>query len=320
MNGIFLLSLHQYVILMSIVVNQISKYYGDQKALDAVSFEIKTGQIVGFLGPNGAGKSTMMKILTGFIPQSSGSATVNGFDISSQSMEVRKSVGYLPESNPLYGDMYVKEYLSFIAGMQGITRGADALVKRMVEMTGLGIEQHKKIKMLSKGYKQRVGLAQALIHDPKVLILDEPTSGLDPNQLVEIRNLIKMIGNEKTVMLSTHIMQEVEALCERVIIIDRGKLVANNDVSSIKSEAEEKNLYYEVEFDREVNEKELMKIAGITAVKNTGGNNWTIEASSEKDVRSDLFKWAVGNDIAILTLKKSEASLEKIFQKVTRKK
>lgn len=305
---------------MSIIVNKITKIYGDQKALDNVSFEIKTGQIVGFLGPNGAGKSTMMKILTGFIPQTSGNAKVSGFDISSQSMEVRKNVGYLPENNPLYGDMYVKEYLRFIAGMQGINRGVDKLVNKMIQMTGLDLEKRKKIKTLSKGYKQRVGLAQALIHDPKVLILDEPTSGLDPNQLVEIRNLIKMIGSEKTVMLSTHIMQEVEALCERVIIIDRGKIVANNDVSTIQAVLEDNNHYFEIEFDRPVDEKDLIKIEGIIAVKNTSGNNWTIEAKAEKDVRSDLFKWAVGNDIAILTLKKSEASLEKIFQKVTKKK
>lgn len=305
---------------MSIIVDKITKIYGDQKALDNVSFEIKTGQIVGFLGPNGAGKSTMMKILTGFIPQTSGNAKVNGFDISSQSMDVRKNVGYLPESNPLYGDMYVKEYLRFIAGMQGINRGVDKLVNKMIQMTGLDLEKRKKIKTLSKGYKQRVGLAQALIHDPKVLILDEPTSGLDPNQLVEIRNLIKMIGSEKTVMLSTHIMQEVEALCERVIIIDRGKIVANNDVSTIQAVLEDNNHYFEIEFDRPVDEKDLIKIEGIIAVKNTSGNNWTIEAKAEKDVRSDLFKWAVGNDIAILTLKKSEASLEKIFQKVTNKK
>jgi len=305
---------------MSIVVEKITKLYGEQKALDTVSFEIKTGQIVGFLGPNGAGKSTMMKILTGFIPQTSGAAKVSGFDITTQSMDVRKNVGYLPESNPLYGDLYVKEYLRFIAGVQGITRGVDQLVNKMIRMTGLEIEQKKKIRMLSKGYKQRVGLAQALIHDPKVLILDEPTSGLDPNQLVEIRSLIKEIGSQKTVMLSTHIMQEVEALCQRVIIIDRGKIVADNDVSSIHSAVQKQARYFEVEFDKAVQENELLSIPGITAVKNTSGNTWTIETKEDKDIRSDLFRWAVDHQLTVLTMKKSETSLEEVFQQVTRKK
>jgi ABC-2 type transport system ATP-binding protein len=305
---------------MSIVVQNITKLYGAQKALNDVSFEIQTGQIVGFLGPNGAGKSTMMKILTGFIPQTSGTAKVSGYDISTQSMEVRRNVGYLPESNPLYGDLYVKEYLRFIAGMQGINRNVDQLVSKMIRMTGLEIEQRKKIKMLSKGYKQRVGLAQALIHDPKVLILDEPTSGLDPNQLAEIRNLIKEIGREKTVMLSTHIMQEVEALCQRVIIIDRGKIVANNDVSSLQSAVQEQSQYFEVEFDKPVKDEDMLKIEGIKAVKNTTGNTWTIEAQKDKDIRTDLFNWAVSRQLTVLTMKKSETSLEEVFHKVTRRK
>jgi ABC-2 type transport system ATP-binding protein len=235
-------------------------------------------------------------------------------------MEVRRNVGYLPESNPLYGDLYVKEYLRFIAGMQGINRNVDQLVSKMIRMTGLEIEQRKKIKMLSKGYKQRVGLAQALIHDPKVLILDEPTSGLDPNQLAEIRNLIKEIGREKTVMLSTHIMQEVEALCQRVIIIDRGKIVANNDVSSLQSAVQEQSQYFEVEFDKPVKDEDMLKIEGIKAVKNTTGNTWTIEAQKDKDVRTDLFNWAVSRQLTVLTMKKSETSLEEVFHKVTRRK
>src|SRR3954469_12040081 len=211
---------------MSIIVNNITKLYGQQKALNNVSFEVKSAEIVGFLGPNGAGKSTMMKILTCFIPQSSGSATVCGFDVSEQSLEVRRNVGYLPEHNPLYLDMYVKEYLEFIAGLHQL-KNVKARIAEMIEMTGLQVEQKKKIGALSKGYRQRVGLAQALIHDPKVLILDEPTTGLDPNQLEEIRNLIRSLGKEKTVVLSTHIMQEVEAICDKVIIINKGKIVAN---------------------------------------------------------------------------------------------
>jgi len=305
---------------MSIEVNNITKIYGAQRALDNVSFKVNTGEIVGFLGPNGAGKSTMMKILTGYIPQTEGNAKVCGMDIVSQSMEVRKQVGYLPESNPLYGDMYVKEYLNFVAGMQNVSGNKTVLVNRMIEMTGLGIEQKKKIKTLSKGYKQRVGLAQALIHDPKVLILDEPTSGLDPNQLIDIRNLIKQIGKEKTVMLSTHIMQEVEAVCQRVIIINRGKIATDKNVANIQEEMQEELQYFEVEFDKTVAADQILNISGVIDVKESGNNYWIIGAQKDNDIRSALSKWAVGNDITVLTMKKSETSLEQVFHKVTRKK
>lgn len=305
---------------MSIEVKNISKLYDEQKALDDVSFEVRTGQIVGFLGPNGAGKSTMMKILTGFIPPTSGSAKVCGFDILTQSMDVKRNVGYLPESNPLYGDMYVKEYLHFVAGMHGIRTNVNALVARMIEITGLGIEQKKKIRMLSKGYKQRVGLAQALIHDPKVLILDEPTSGLDPNQLVDIRNLIKELGKQKTVMLSTHIMQEVEAMCEQVIIINRGKIEANQTISSIQQASPTNKEYVEVEFEGTLNETLLLNIPGVTGVKKQSGNSWVIESTKGQDIRGPLFQWAVANQVTVLTLKKHETSLEEVFQQVTRKK
>ena len=305
---------------MSIEVKNITKIYGQQKALDNVSFNVASGEIVGFLGPNGAGKSTMMKILTGYIPQTDGNASICGLDIIKQSMEVRKQVGYLPESNPLYGDMYVKEYLRFVAGMHHVNGNTTALVNKMIEMTGLGLEQKKKIKTLSKGYKQRVGLAQALIHDPKVLILDEPTSGLDPNQLIEIRNLIKDIGKQKTVMLSTHIMQEVEAVCQRVIIIDRGKIVTNKNVADIQDEMHEESQYFECEFDKIVLPEDLMTIKGITNANDTGNNHWVIEAKKGDDIRSDLFKWAVSKDITVLTMKKSETSLEQVFHKVTKKK
>lgn len=304
---------------MSIEVKNITKLYGEQKALDNVSFEVHTGKIVGFLGPNGAGKSTMMKILTGFIPPTSGSAKVCGFDILTQSMEVKRHVGYLPENNPLYGDMYVKEYLHFVAGMHGIHSNVNALVARMIEITGLGLEQKKKIRMLSKGYKQRVGLAQALIHDPQVLILDEPTSGLDPNQLIEIRNLIKELGKQKTVMLSTHIMQEVEAMCEQVIIINRGKIEANQNISTIQQTLPTNKEYVEVEFDSEVNETLLKCVTGVISAQKKTGNTWIIESSKGEDIRSSLFQWAVANHITILTLKKHEPSLEEIFQQITRK-
>ena len=217
---------------MSIEVKKITKIYGEQKALNDVSFSIQSGEIIGFLGPNGAGKSTLMKIISCYLPPSSGTVKVCGLDVMEQSMEVRKKVGYLPEHNPLYLDMYVKEYLEFVGRFYGV-KNLTNRVKEMVEITGLTIEQSKKIGQLSKGYRQRVGLAQAIIHDPQVLILDEPTTGLDPNQLVEIRNLIKELGKNKTVMLSTHIMQEVQAICERAIIINHGKIVADDSIANL---------------------------------------------------------------------------------------
>ena len=219
---------------MSVEVKNITKLYGTQRALDDVSFTVEPGQVVGFLGPNGAGKSTMMKIITCFLPQNSGTVSVDGFDVTADPLKVRERVGYLPEHNPLYHDMYVKEFLSFIAGIQVPSATVASRVKEMIEVTGLGAEQHKKIGALSKGYRQRVGLAQAMIHNPSVLILDEPTTGLDPNQLVDIRQLIKNIGKEKTVILSTHIMQEVEAICDRVIIINKGKIVADDKTSFLQ--------------------------------------------------------------------------------------
>ncbi len=226
---------------MSIQVNNLSKKYGHQLALDGISFSIPSGEVVGFLGPNGAGKSTTMKIITGYIPATSGSAEVCGLDLSEKSLEVRKMVGYLPEHNPLYLDMYIAEYLLFAAGIAGVKNTKKAL-ETAIELTQLGPERNKKIGQLSKGYRQRVGLAQALIHDPKVLILDEPTSGLDPNQVVEIRNVIKNLGSEKTVLLSTHIMQEVEAMCNRVIVINKGKIVADNSLEGLKKSAADQSL------------------------------------------------------------------------------
>ena len=301
---------------MSIKVQNISKLYGKQKALNDVSFEVNSGEVIGFLGPNGAGKSTTMKILTGFIPQTSGKAWVCGFDVSEQGLNVRKNVGYLAESNPLYYDMFVKEYLHFVAELHQL-KDIKKRVAEIIEMTGLGIEQKKKIGALSKGYKQRVGLAQALIHNPKVLILDEPTSGLDPIQLVEIRGVIKEIGKAKTVMLSTHIMQEVEAMCDRVIIINKGQIVADNPTSELQKGKGNKQVIT-VEFDKGTTRAALKNIAGIQDAKNTSGNVWRISAASGKDIRADIFQFAVQNQLAVLTLQKEEQNLEDVFRELTK--
>jgi ABC-2 type transport system ATP-binding protein len=302
---------------MSIVVNNITKLYGEQKALDSISFEVGAGEIVGFLGPNGAGKSTMMKILTCFIPQTSGTASVCGFDIAEQSLEVRKQVGYLPEHNPLYLDMYVKEYLEFIAGLHHI-KNVKERIAEMIEVTGLQLEQKKKIGALSKGYRQRVGLAQALIHDPKVLILDEPTTGLDPNQLAEIRNLIIAVGKQKTVMLSTHIMQEVEAMCDRVIIVNKGQIVANDVTSTLQRTQLENKYLIMVEFDKATSRNSLKSINHVLEAKNIKDNVWQLEVGGEKDIRPDVFQYAVQNGLAVLMLNKEEQKLEDVFKKLTK--
>jgi ABC-2 type transport system ATP-binding protein len=302
---------------MSISVSSITKRYGQQKALNQASFEIGSGEVVGFLGPNGAGKSTMMKILTCFIPPTSGSAIVCGHDTRTASMEVRRNVGYLPEHNPLYLDLYVREYLDFVAGVHGL-RDRTARVDAMVERVGLGPEQHKRIGQLSKGYRQRVGLAQALIHDPQVLILDEPTSGLDPNQLVEIRALIKALGRQKTVMLSTHIMQEVEAICDRVIIIDRGRVVADDTASTLRS-SQQAGAVLEVEFDRSPAANELGAIAGVREVRHKEGGTWLLAHDAAQDVRPAVFEFAVKHGFKVLGLQKSERGLEEVFKELTRR-
>ena len=302
---------------MSILVKNITRLYGAQKALDNISFEVPKGEILGFLGPNGAGKSTMMKIITTFIPPSEGEVKVCGFDIISDSMEVRRKVGYLPEHNPLYLDMYVREYLGFIAGLHHMKQ-KDKRIKEMVDLTGLGQEQHKKIGALSKGYRQRVGLAQALIHNPEVLILDEPTSGLDPNQLVDIRNLIKNIGKEKTVMFSTHIMQEVEAVCDRVIIINKGKIVADGLSGEL---GREKNSGYSisVEFDKDISRGALSQIEGVKRVDKAGENSWELFTDSKEDIRPAVFRFAVNQQLTVLTISRNEKNLETVFRDVTRK-
>jgi len=301
---------------MSIKVNNITKIYSAQKALNNVSFEIGTNEIVGFLGPNGAGKSTMMKILTCYIPPTEGFATVCGFNTNDQSIEVRKQVGYLPEHNPLYLDMYVKEFLQFIGGLYKI-KNPNERVKEMIDATGLQVEQNKKIGALSKGYRQRVGLAQAMIHDPKVLIMDEPTTGLDPNQLEEIRSLIKKLGKQKTVMLSTHIMQEVEAVCDRVIIINKGEIVANDTTQTLQQNTTRQIIT--VEFDKEVSVDTLRGINGVEDAILIEGKTWKIISDVEKDVRKELFNYAVKHTIGILTLNKEEQRLEDVFKALTNK-
>ncbi len=301
---------------MSIVVENITKEYGTQKALNNISFHVNSGEVVGFLGPNGAGKSTTMKILTCFLPQTSGRASVCGFDVNEDSLDVRKNVGYLAENNPLYYDMYVKEYLSFVASLHALNN-ITKRIKEIISITGLEVEQRKKIGALSKGYKQRVGLAQALIHDPKVLILDEPTSGLDPIQLVEIRNVIKKIGQEKTVMLSTHIMQEVEAMCDRVIIISKGTIVADKPTAELKQSYSNQAIVT-VEFNGVTTRSALTAIEGVSDAKNSSGNTWQITAIGDKDIRTDLFNFAVKNNLAVLTIHKEEQKLEDIFKELAK--
>lgn len=301
--------------LMMIKVSEVTKIYGKQKALDKVSFEVNKGDIVGFLGPNGAGKSTMMKIITCYIPTTEGVVNVEGFDTLEQSLDVRKQVGYLPEHNPLYLDMFVKEYLSFIAGLHLPSGQIKKRVEHMIEQTGLTLEMKKKIGALSKGYRQRVGLAQAMIHDPKVLILDEPTSGLDPNQLIEIRALIRNIGKEKTVILSTHIMQEVSAICNRVIIINKGKIVAN-DTSEILQQKAKSDATVLVEFGNEPNMNELKKINSIAKVEKVAANTYRIYSST--DIRNAVFQFAVQTNNSVLSLQKEERNLEDIFHQLTK--
>lgn len=301
---------------MSITVENITKLYGEQKALNDVSFSIGSGEIVGFLGPNGAGKSTMMKILTCFIPQSSGQAKVSGIDVTEDSIAVRRKVGYLPEHNPLYLDMYVKEFLAFMAG---IHKADKKVIPDLIKKVGLQKESHKKLGQLSKGYRQRAGLAAALLHDPEVLILDEPTTGLDPNQLVEIRALIKDIGQSKTVMLSTHIMQEVEMLCDRVIIINNGEIVADQPTAELRNMQGGK--VFLVEFDSSFSQNQLRKIAGVKEAKNLEANRWEISAlPGQSDIRSDIFKFAVNHNATVLEIKQKEQRLEQFFQQLTEKK
>jgi len=302
---------------MSIKVLGVSKLYGHQKALDQVSFEINSGEIVGFLGPNGAGKSTMMKIITGFIPQTSGQVFVNDQIVDAEAIDIRQQIGYLPEHNPLYLDMYVREYLRFVGGLYRIDKIKDR-VEEMIELTGLQIESSKKIGALSKGYRQRVGLAQALIHDPSVLILDEPTSGLDPNQIVEIRDLIARVGLKKTVMLSTHIMQEVEAICGRIIIINKGQIVAEESTQNASNILHSTEIITQIELSKTINSSVFKQIKGINEVQNIKDQTWVIR--SQMDVRQQIFDLAIKENFSILSMQLVEKTLEQIFQEVTQKK
>lgn len=302
---------------MSIQVEHLSKLYKQQKAIDDLNFNINSGEIVGFLGPNGAGKTTTMKILTGYIPPSSGKAFVNGLDVEENAIEVRKLIGYLPEHNPLYTDMYVKEYLEFVASIYKLTNRKQR-VDDMIELTGLTLERHKKIGQLSKGYRQRVGLAQAIIHNPKVLILDEPTSGLDPNQIAEIRNLITNIGKEKTVLLSTHIMQEVEAMCTRVMIINKGVIVANGQPSELKhmfgaSQA------VQFTFNTALSPTQINALSLKGKVSHLQDFTYLVQVSTEiEGLKSEVFKFAVEQDLILTEIKLIEQTLEEVFKTVTK--
>lgn len=299
---------------MSIEVKNLYKYYGEQAAVRDVSFSVKKGEIVAFLGPNGAGKSTTMKIMTGFMPASEGEVEICGIKVDIDKLETRRLIGYLPENNPLYTDMYVREYLEFVGRIYKI-KNLKARVAEMITAVGLDVEQHKKIGALSKGYRQRVGLAQAIIHDPEVLILDEPTTGLDPNQLVEIRELIRSIGKEKTVILSTHIMQEVEAICDRVIIISKGQIVADDNAKTLQQEPEHQTVY--VEFDAKVSKAQLSKIPGVSKVEALE-NGWLIESVTLEDLRKALAQYAQKENWLILTLRVDQKSLEEVFKKLTK--
>jgi ABC-2 type transport system ATP-binding protein len=303
---------------VSIAVTSLSKHFGAQKAVDDISFSMKKGEILGFLGPNGAGKSTTMKMLTCYIPPTSGTALINGFDIVDQSLDVRKHVGYLPENNPLYKDMYVREYLGFIASLYKL-KSLRSAVDDMIELTGLGLEQHKQIGALSKGYRQRVGLAQAMIHNPDILILDEPTSGLDPNQLADIRQLIKQFGKEKTVLFSSHIMQEVQALCDRVIIIDKGKIVADDSIKHLDENVGSLQVV-NVEFVKTVDKNMFSKIKGIHEIKQgKSKREYELRFMKENDIREELFRLAVSLDNPLIELNTVHRSMEDVFHEFTGK-
>ncbi len=305
---------------MSLNIQHLTKIYGTQRAVQNVSFSVSRGEILGFLGPNGAGKSTTMKIATTYLPPTSGRVFVEGYDVVEQPLKVKRVIGYLPEHNPLYLDLYVHEYLSFVGGLYGLRRSTlKKRVAEMVELCGLTREQNKKIEMLSKGYRQRVGLAQALIHDPTVLILDEPTSGLDPNQIIEIRNLIREISTDKTVIFSTHIMQEVNALCDRVVLINKGELVADAKLSELKTQASGKCTV--VDFESEVDTKALENISGVIKVEKVTDEKtyrYRISAADDVDLRPEIFRFAADHNLSLIGLKQEEQSLENIFHELTR--
>jgi ABC-2 type transport system ATP-binding protein len=302
---------------MSLVVESVIKSYGPQKVLDNISFEAKSGEILGFLGPNGAGKTTTMKIICGYTEADQGTVSVCGLDVKEQALEVKSSIGYLPENNPLYGDMFIKEYLGFIARLHGLSP-RKKYIEEMIERTGLSREQHKQIRMLSKGYRQRVGLAQALIHDPDVLILDEPTSGLDPNQLEDIRGLIKEIGQEKTVLFSSHIMQEVQALCDRVIIINKGVLVADDHIDQLDKYIVSGYERILVEFEKSIDPKIFDELPGLVKWKQSDEGKYYIDCESELKMRREVFHLAAKRSLPLIGLQKQDVTVENVFQALTK--
>jgi len=299
---------------MSIVVNELVKIYGEQKAVDKISFSAKKGEIVGFLGPNGAGKSTTMKMITGYLTPDSGVATVSNINVAADPIAAKKKIGYLPEANPLYTDMYVKEYLDFVSGVHDIKNKKQRL-KDVIELTGLGVEQKKKINQLSKGYRQRTGLAAALIHDPEVLILDEPTSGLDPNQIIEIRNVIKNQGKNKTVLFSSHILQEVEAICDRVIIINQGKLVADDKLANLQQKGSTN--FVKVTFKEPLEAEWLNRLKGVVSVNKLDAFTWQIQSADANEVKRQLLEMSLQHNLNIVSLQTEGGSLEEIFRRLT---
>ncbi|MDR0660029.1 MAG: gliding motility-associated ABC transporter ATP-binding subunit GldA [Prevotellaceae bacterium] len=302
---------------MSVEILSISKRYGEQTVLKNLSFKARQGEVLGFLGPNGAGKSTLMKIITGFIPANEGAATVNGLNVATDPIAVKKHIGYLPEHNPLYLDMYVKEYLRFSGASYGIKKGLKKRVDELIELTDILPERHKKLKQLSKGYRQRVGLAQAMLHDPDVLILDEPTTGLDPNQLVGIRKLISEIGKEKTVILSTHIMQEVEAICDRVVIINKGEVVADNPTSEIRTQLLTGGQHVYVEFLEKPGEQDWSSLTFVDGLTKISSTKFLVESNHSEDIRPLIFNFAVSKGFTIVSLRQNEKKLEEVFRQLT---
>jgi ABC-2 type transport system ATP-binding protein len=300
---------------MSIEVKDLVKTYGEQKAVNAISFKVEKGEIVGFLGPNGAGKSTTMKILTGYLGQDSGEALVCGIPVNERPLETKRKIGYLPEANPLYPDMYVREYLEFIADIHKVADKKDR-IEAVITLVGLAVESKKKLGQLSKGYKQRVGLAAALIHDPEVLILDEPTSGLDPNQIIEIREVIKALGRDKTVLFSSHILQEVEALCDRVVIINKGQLVADSTLSSLRKEGSGAGSI-RVGFREELDPATFQKVKGVDAVSRLSKEEWELQTREPDEVKKQLLELALQNKWNIVSLQSENQSLEAIFRSLT---
>ena len=301
---------------MSIEVKNLLKVYGEQKAVNDISFKVNKGEIVGFLGPNGAGKSTTMKILTGYIEQSGGKAYVCGMNVADQPLETKKKIGYLPEANALYYDMYVREYLAFVAEVHGIQK-SKVNIENVIGLTGLSVESKKKIGQLSKGYKQRVGLAAALIHDPEVLILDEPTSGLDPNQIIEIRDVIKKQGKDKTVLFSSHILQEVEAICDRVIIINKGELVADDKLSNLRQRASSSSNTVKVSFKESIDKSWLEQLAAAGSVNKIDANNWQLATDNPEQLRKQIFELSLQHNLNIVSLQSDSQSLEDVFRSLT---